>query len=177
MIDLAPFAVYTGTTRSGTEITLRPMRADDEVVFRDLYAEMRAAELQPLPWPPATRRQFCDAQYGLQDSHYRAHYTQFLPLALCAGGEVVGRLYLGEFDGALILMDIIVAANMRRHGIGTHLIEAVVRHADACGIEARLHVEPNNPIKKHYVRLGFADVGAAGIYQQMVRRVTDQPKV
>ena len=171
MIDLGPLAAFAGMTPGGKLIALRPMREADEAAFRDLYAEMRATELLPLPWPLFVKRQFCDQQYTLQDKHYRAHYLQFLPLAICEGEKVIGRLYLGEFDGALILMDIIVAACERRSGIGKLLVEAVVRHADACGIEARLHVEPNNPIRKLYRRLGFAEVGDAGIYQEMVRRV------
>jgi ribosomal protein S18 acetylase RimI-like enzyme len=169
MPDLSALAGFKGTTRSGLAIALRPMRAEDEPAFRDLYAEMRAPELQAAPWPAEAKRAFCDSQFSLQDQHYRAHYAQFLPLAICIGGEVVGRLYLGEFDGALSLMDIIVGAPQRRRGIASLLVGAVITHADWLQVETRLHVEPNNPVKNLYSRLGFRDIGYAGIYQQMFR--------
>ncbi len=160
---------FSGTCRAGDVVALRPMQPADEPVFRDLYAEMRAPELQLAPWPDAAKRAFCDSQYSLQDQHYRTHYVQFLPLAVCVADEVVGRLYLAEFDGALILMDIIIAAGVRRRGIGRLLIGTVVALADRLGVEARLHVEPQNPVKQHYESLGFRDAGPGGIYQQMVR--------
>lgn len=169
MIDLSAMCTYSGRGREGDVVALRPMQPADEPVFRDLYAEMRGPELQLAPWPDTAKRAFCDSQYGLQDKHYRTHYVQFLPLAVCVGDEVVGRLYLAEFDDALILMDIVVAERFRRRGIGGLLIGAAVTLADRLGVEARLHVEPQNPVKRHYESLGFRDAGPGGIYQQMVR--------
>jgi len=170
MIELSLFGSFAGTTRDGTHVSLRLMQAGDEPVFRELYADMRAMELQVVPWTPAAKREFCDQQYTMQDRHYRAHYAQFLPLAVCAGEEVIGRFYLGEFDAALIVMDIMVAPRWRGHGIATLLIGMVTRHADAHRIDTRLHVEPDNPVRQLYARLGFTAVGEAGVYQEMLRR-------
>ncbi len=171
-MDLAVFHHFAGTTRDGTQVSLRPMQAGDEAVFRDLYADMRATELQAAPWPPDAKRAFCDQQYTLQDRHYRAHYAQFLPLAVCTGEEMVGRYYLGEFDRALIVMDIIIAPSHRRHGIATLLVEAATRNADIWRVDTRLHVEPDNPVRTLYTRLGFSATGEPGIYQEMVRRAS-----
>lgn len=171
VIDLSLFTSFAGTTRDGSHVSLRLMRAGDEFVFRQLYAGTRAMELQAVPWTPAVKQEFCDQQYTLQDRHYRAHYAQFLPLAVCAGEEVIGRFYLGEFDDVLIAMDIIIAPQWRRHGIAALLFEIVTRHADACRIDTRLHVEPDNPARQLYARLGFTAVGEAGVYQEMLRRV------
>ncbi len=150
-------------------IQLRTMHAEDESVFSDLYAEMRVPELAVLPWSADEKRAFCDSQYSLQDAHYRQHYADLQLLAICHNGLVIGRLYLATVDGALVVMDITIAASARGHCIGSQLLAEVLRGADARGQEVRLHVEPTNPATRLYLRLGFVAVGEAGIYQQMVR--------
>ncbi len=170
MIDLSPFGDFTGATRDGLQVSLRPMVADDEPWFRQHYAAMRGAELAATPWTESERRAFCDQQYTLQDRHYRAHYQPFLPLAIGVGTEGVGRYYLGGFDSALIIMDIIVASPWQRRGIATLLVTATTRIADEQRLRVGLHVEPDNPVRALYEKLGFVAVGEPGIYQEMVRR-------
>lgn len=171
-------AVFDGLAFALDEIghiCLRTMDPADETIFRDLYAEVRAAELAPVPWPPEQKRAFCDAQYTLQDQHYRTHYPDLHRMAICRRGgtdapQVIGRLYLAHYATDLNLMDIALFARAQRQGIGSRLLQEVVRHADALGETLRLHVEPNNPAKRLYEKHGFVDAGDAGIYQPMVRQ-------
>ncbi len=154
---------------SRDDFQLRPMVPDDEAVFRRFYAEVRAPELSVTNWPAAEKQSFCDSQYTLQDKHYRQHYADFEAWAICGHDAVIGRLYLSTFNDVLILMDITIAAANRGAGIGTHLLEDVINQADTQQREMRLHVELENPTRRLYVRLGFVEIGEAGIYQEMRR--------
>ena len=154
---------------SRDDIQLRLMGPQDEAIFRKLYAEVRAPELSATDWTATAKQLFCDSQYALQDRHYRQHYADFEAWAICQHGTVIGRLYLATFDGVLILMDITIAAANRGAGIGTHLLEDIINQADMQKREMRLHVELDNPARRLYVRLGFIEIGEAGIYQEMRR--------
>lgn len=150
-------------------IDLRPMEPADEATFRRLYAEVREPELCATGWPVEEKQRFCDSQYSLQDEHYRRHYADFEPWAICKLGHVIGRLYLATFDGMLILMDITLASSERGKGIGTALLQGILSQADADQREMRLHVEPDNPARRLYHRMGFVDIGEAEMYQEMRR--------
>ncbi len=156
-------------------IHLRLMQPQDEVTFRQLYAEVRAPELQKTNWPDADKAAFCDSQYTMQDSHYRSHYPDIEQWAICRDGNVIGRMYLATFDDLLILMDITIAAVWRGQGIGSSLLADVVRQADGAMREMRLNVEPDNLARRLYQRLGFvetADQTNAEIYLEMRRTPT-----
>jgi GNAT superfamily N-acetyltransferase len=150
-------------------IQLRPMQAADETIFRKLYAEVRALELRDADWPDTEKKSFCDSQYTLQDQHYRKHFADFEPWAICQNDAVIGRLYLATFDGLLILMDITMATSHRGMGIGSTILADVIRQADLQGREMRLHVEPDNPARGLYARLGFVEMEKGDIYLEMRR--------
>jgi ribosomal protein S18 acetylase RimI-like enzyme len=105
----------------------------------------------------------------LQDQHYRKHYADFEPWAICQDDVVIGRMYLATFDGVLILMDITIAASHRRKGIGSTILSDVIRQADLLGREMRLHVEADNPARRLYGRLGFAELEKGDLYVEMRR--------
>lgn len=161
-------ALHTPTF-SRADIQLRPMVPQDEIVFRELYAEVRAPELNVTNWTAVDKQSFCDSQYALQDKHYRQHYADFETWTICRHGAAIGRLYLATFDGTLTLMDITIAAAQRGAGIGSHVLQDVVAQADTQQREMRLHVEPNNRARHLYARLGFVAIGEAAIYQEMRR--------
>lgn len=157
-------------------ITLRPMVAEDELVFRRLYAEVRSAELSGTPWDAAQKQAFCDSQYTLQDQHYRHYYADFEAWAICTADAVIGRMYLATFEGLWVLMDITLTAAARGEGIGSQLLCDVMRQADAAGRSMSLHVEPTNPARRLYQRLGFietadadAEIDKDAIYLEMRR--------
>ena len=152
-------------------IELRPMEALDEAAFRTLYAETREPELQVTAWSPEEKRAFCNSQYCFQDFHYRKYYAEFEPWAICMNGAVIGRLYLARMVTLLALMDITLATAHRGKGIGTALLQDLLQQADRQQLVTRLQVEPNNPARRLYRRLGFVEVGeVAGAYQEMRRQ-------
>ena len=151
------------------DLELRLADAGDETFLRDLYAEMRAPELAAVPWSAAQRRAFCDEQFSLQDAYYREHYPTFTPLVILCDEVRIGRLYRAEIDGCLRLMDITIAEAWRGRGIGTYLVSAMVEEARRGAKPILLYVEPDNPARRLYVRLGFESVQLQGLYECMKR--------
>jgi ribosomal protein S18 acetylase RimI-like enzyme len=150
-------------------VTLRAMEQADEVIFRRLYAQVRMPELAVTNWPAEEKQAFCDSQYTLQDLHYRKFYADFEPWAICRDGTVIGRLYLATFDDDLVLMDITIEAAHRGLGIGSRIVADVICEADQNRREMSLHVEPDNPARGLYARLGFVKAGEGDIYLEMRR--------
>lgn len=144
--------------KSQTVFSLRLMVPADEVHFRHFYAQSRSEELAPVPWIAEEKIAFCNAQYDLQDAHYRQFYEDFTPLAICIGETTIGRLYLANMDCLCLLMDIIVEPQYRRLGIASAIMAGLCAQADS-GLQAiNLHVEPLNPARKLYAQFGFVDL-------------------
>jgi len=154
-------------------IALRPSVAADDAFLRELYAGVRWPELASLPWTAAEKRAFCDAQFDLQDRHYRTHYPGAEFLVITAGdGAPIGRLCRVRGVGEWRLMDIALLPAHRGRGAGTRLLTELVAGADAAGVPVVLHVEHDNPARRLYERLGFAgvaDPGEPGVYLEMKR--------
>jgi ribosomal protein S18 acetylase RimI-like enzyme len=58
---------------------------------------------------------------------------------------------------------------LEQSGIGFALMTSVTAMADREGRSVTLYVEPWNPAKRLYERLGFASEGVRGIYEFMRR--------
>jgi GNAT superfamily N-acetyltransferase len=144
--------------RSETAFSLRAMVASDESHFRHFYAQSRSAELAPVNWTAQEKLVFCNAQYDLQDAHYRKFYEDFTPLAICIGDVTIGRLYFANMDNLCLLMDIIVEAQYQRRGIARTIISVLCTQADINAQAINLHVEPPNPARKMYQQFGFVDL-------------------
>lgn len=154
-------------------IALRPAAAADGAFLRALYAGVRWPELASLPWTEAEKRAFCDAQFDLQDRHYRANYAGAEFLVITAGdGTPIGRLCRVRGVREWRLMDISLLPTHRGCGAGTRLVAELVAGADAAGVPVVLHVEHDNPARRLYERLGFtgvADPAEPGVYLEMTR--------
>ena len=62
-----------------------------------------------------------------------------------------------------------VVASQRRRGVGSALLDALLRQARGAGYQAvSLSVEPDNPAVRLYERAGFIRVGGAGAWTMLV---------
>lgn len=148
---------------------LRPRTEPDLPFLRELYAQSRAEELAAVPWTAEARRAFLDDQFGKQHAHYLQHYPTAQWWIVTSDGAPMGRLYVAQTSGDIRVMDVTLDAAHRNHGVGTALMRALLRHADAQSLQATLHVEPFNPAMRLYQRLGFTHVETRGIYHFMRR--------
>ncbi|WP_353233429.1 GNAT family N-acetyltransferase [Diaphorobacter ruginosibacter] len=150
-------------------LVLRPVRPDDYPFLRSVYREVRRPELAASGWTEQEMDAFCDAQFTLQDRHYRAHYPYARYFVIELEGVRIGRLYLSDGPDLLALMEVSLSVRRRGQGHGTQLVRWVTQQADATGRRARLFVEPDNPAKRLYERLGFVDSEIQGAYMKMFR--------
>lgn len=164
-------SLATALQRACLDIGLHPERDDDLDFLRSLYASVRAQELAPIDWSEERKREFTDAQFGLQRSHYREHYPGAEFLVVEQAGVPIGRFYLCRFAHEIRVMDIVLVEARRNAGIGTRLMRALLGVADAEGRSVTLHVEPNNTAQHLYRRLGFNLIEQRGVYDFLGRPV------
>jgi ribosomal protein S18 acetylase RimI-like enzyme len=143
---------------------LRPIVASDQPFLRDLYSQVRAEELAPVPWPEAAKRDFLAQQADLQHSHYVANYPGADLLVIESASIPIGRIYVYRSKNEIRLMDIALVPDWRNRGVGTMLLRELMDEARASGSSITLHVEPNNPAQRMYERLGFRLIEHRGVY-------------
>jgi ribosomal protein S18 acetylase RimI-like enzyme len=144
-------------------VSLRPINdADLEFLYR-VYASTRADEMALTNWESAQVEAFLRVQFFAQHEHYQTRLppSEFLLIEL--DGEPIGRIYLGDWDGELRIIDVALLPEHRSQGIGTHLIRQVMQRAAALSKPVTLHVEPYNPALRLYEHLGFTVVEQRGI--------------
>lgn len=151
-------------------IAYRPMTDEDLAFVAALYASTRAEEVASTGWPPEMQQAFLDQQHRAQHQHYRGAYPEGEWLIIERGGQAVGRLYLAEVGADINLIDISLLAEARGAGLGGAIMADLRDHAAARGKGIELYVEKFNPARRLYLRLGFAAVEEAGVYDRMVWR-------
>lgn len=151
------------------DISLRAERPEDRPFLLALFASIRTAELEALPWTGEQKLDFIQQQFDLQWNHYRQHYLTAEWLVIERAGEPIGRLYLETTTVEVRLMDIALIDAERNHGLGTALLRTVIAHAERLGLPVGLHVEPFNPALHLYQRFGFQPGEMRGIYCFMTR--------
>ena len=153
---------------TAADITLRDALPSDKAFLLALYASTRAEEFAHLGWPAEMERSFMQMQFEAQ----RGDYARRHPHSLCQVVEMlgcpVGRLWVAQDARSLTVLDISLIAELRGQGIGTDCLRRVQRRAAAAGLDVELQVVRGNPAQRLYQRLGFRDLGEAGVRQAMV---------
>jgi ribosomal protein S18 acetylase RimI-like enzyme len=163
-------------TRVGTlgdppeEVVLRPITAADEPFLRDVYASTRAKELESVPWTDQERRAFCDSQFDLQDTHYRREFPSASFDVVAWGSRPAGRLLVAFGTTECEILDIAITPEARGRGLGTLLLRWVQTNAAAADVSLALAVEPGNPARRLYDRLGFQVRIGGALHVEMVWR-------
>ena len=150
-------------------LTFRPIGESDQDFLRALYASTRVDELAPLPWSAEEKRQFLQQQFSLQHRYYQQVYPDADYLVVLHAGDAIGRIYLSRERDALNLVDIALLPEWRGRGIGSALLAELIDEAECAHCAIELHVEPNNPAKRLYERLGFVLDENRGVYDFMRR--------
>jgi ribosomal protein S18 acetylase RimI-like enzyme len=161
--------VVDGLSSAIPGVELRPATPEDHGFLLRVFRTTREDELALTTWSELEKTAFVDAQFRAQDAHYRDVYLDGRFLVVAHDGEPIGRLYLARLADELRIIDITLLPAWRGHGIGASLLAAVTAEADAAGLAVRLHVEPWNPVRRLYERLGFRTLEVRGIYEFMER--------
>ena len=151
------------------------MTEGDFAFTLSLYASTRTEELAPTGWPEEIKQAFLAQQHEAQHSHYQAYYPGAEWLIVERDGAAIGRIYVHESEQEIRLIDIALLPEHRRAGFGGAMIGDLIAWAEELGKPISLHVEPNNPIRPFYLRLGFVSKGLAGAYEAMLWRPEPEP--
>lgn len=152
---------------SQPDVRLRPFVPADLPFLQALYASTRAQELALAPWPEEQKQAFLRQQLTARESHYAATYPGAAHDIVVVGGRDAGRLMTDDGNVGVLLVDIALLPDYRGQGIGSRLLRQVVD--DARGRPVRLHVDPFNPARRLYLRMGFTPVRIEGAYELMER--------
>jgi len=143
-----------GAATLDDRIGLRPAAADERALLLAIYASTRAREMARVPWSEEQKAGFLSMQFEAQDRHYRTYPNPEF-LLIVRRGEPAGRLYLCRTARELRIMDITLLPPFRGAGIGGAILRDLQEQARAGGQSLTIHVEPDNPARTLYARLGF----------------------
>ncbi len=146
---------------------LRPETDADLAFLMRLYASTREQELAPVPWSAEQKRAFLASQFQAQRTHYRNYFPDCAFDVIEQHGEPAGRLYLQVRQTQLHILDIALLPELRGHGTGTAIMEALQEAGRACGKGVGIMVEKFNPALRLYQRLGFAPIADHEVYLEM----------
>ena len=161
------FRGVLGLVTMGSEIGLRPITPDDMEFLYRVYASTREEELSVTSWSDDEKEQFLRMQFHAQHTYYQEHYGDAEYDVILSGDTPIGRLYVDRRPDEIRVIDIALLPEHCGGGIGSGFVRELMKEAGADGKAVRLHVEKNNPAKRLYFRLGFRDVGDAGVYDLM----------
>ncbi|MFY8094293.1 MAG: GNAT family N-acetyltransferase [Niveispirillum sp.] len=149
-------------------ISLRAALPADAEFMRDVYVAGRWEEMAAAGWPDTVLLAFLRDQYRLQTLHYDAHYADAARLVVECDGVCAGKLLLLDMETEIRIVDIGLMPAFRGRGTGAMLVcwTQDIARALGCG-KVSLHVEPNNPARRLYLRLGFQVAGINGAYERM----------
>jgi ribosomal protein S18 acetylase RimI-like enzyme len=150
-----------------SEITYRRATPEDTEFLYKVYAHTRYEELALTGWHPEQVEAFLRMQFHAQDTHYRTHYPTSTFDLIELERTPIGRLYLDRQPHQLLIMDIALLPTYRGAGIGTRILTGLLAEAAAAGQRVNIHVETYNPARHLYDRLGFVQIGEAGVYLEM----------
>lgn len=152
----------------GSKLTLRPVTEEDDLFLLALYDSTREAELAQVEWAEGQRDIFVRWQFDMQRREYDARFPDARYQLILIDGEPAGRIWIGEDEEQIRLLDIALMPQFQKRGAGTVLLRELMREAEGKGKFLRHMVFVlNNDAHRFYERLGFAVIEDVGGYKHM----------
>jgi ribosomal protein S18 acetylase RimI-like enzyme len=155
------------TPLDSANVVLRPAADADEPFLYRVFQTTRERELEMLA--PGHREIFARHQYQAQHTHYHAYFPAARHDIILWRSEPIGRLWVDRQPDHILILDIAIVPEARSNGIGTLLLDELIREASRERKVLRIHVEQFNPALRLYQRLGFYTKETNGVYFLMER--------
>ena len=153
------------------KITLRPVTKEDDPFLLELYGTTRADELGQVEWEEGQKATFLRWQFDMQRREYDARFPDARYQLILIDGEPAGRIWTGEDEEQIRLLDIALLPKFQRRGAGTALLRELMKEAANAGKLLRHMVFVlNNDAHRFYERLGFVVIEDLGAYKHMEYR-------
>lgn len=150
-------------------VVLRSVEVTDRAFLVELYRSTRATELALFPFDGAMLDAFVAQQFDAQDRAWAADRPSTTRSVVLVDGRPGGRLYVDRTADEVRVVDVALLPEHRGRGVGTALLQQVIRDADAAALPVTLHVERHNPAGGLYCALGFQVVEDLGVHLRMER--------
>ena len=144
-------------------LSLREATPEDQPFLLEVYASTRIEELEPFGWDDNQKQAFIKMQFLARERTYPRVDSRIILL----DGRPVGRMLVDRDEARILLRDIAILTEFRNAGIGSQLIEQLMKEATAAGKPIELHVLATSPAVRLYERLGFRRGGADAAYLEM----------
>ncbi len=151
-------------------ITLEPVTPADESFLYETYASTRTDEMALTGWSDEQKEKFLRMQFEAQRQSYLTQTPDAEYSVIRCGEIAVGRLIIERTAEEIHIVDIALLTQFRRQGIGSVLMDGILREATEAAKSVRLFVERFNPALRWYEHLGFGVVSRGPIYLEMVWR-------
>lgn len=159
----------------GGKLDLRSVTKEDEPFLVALYGSTREAELSQVEWQEGQRDIFVRWQFDMQRREYDARFPDARYQLIVIDGEPAGRIWVGEDEEEIRLLDIALLPQFQKRGAGTVLLRDLMKEADAAGKRLRHMVFVlNDNAHRFYERLGFVVIEDVGAYKHMEYRAGNQ---
>ena len=146
---------------------LRPEASADAPFLLEVYASTRQEELAATGWPAEMRKPFLRMQFNAQRQGYRTAFPHAQFAIILSAGQTVGRIVIDRAEDGFLLVDIALLPEHRGRGIGTALLQNLLREAAVAGKPVRLSVLKGQRAVQFYQHLGFVKTGEDGLRDQM----------
>lgn len=152
----------------GGKLSLRPVTPEDDEFLLSVYASTRLEELSQVEWAEGQKETFLRWQYDLQRREYEARFPDASYDVILIDDQPAGRIWKGEDEKQIRLLDIALLSEFQKRGAGTLLLRQLIEHA----IEAQKPLRHmvfvlNNDAHRFYERLGFVVIDDLGAYKHM----------
>jgi GNAT superfamily N-acetyltransferase len=157
----------TGPTEE-LRVTLRPVTTSDDEFLLAVYASTRAEELAQVAWAQGQKESFLRWQFDLQRQEYDTRYPDARYEVILVNDQAAGRIWIGEDDTQVRLLDIGLLEEFQNRGVGTILLKQLIAEAVAKNKLLRHTVFVlNSNAHRFYERLGFVTIEDLGGYKHM----------
>lgn len=152
-------------------VTLRTVTPADEEFLLVVYGSSRAEELAQVKWAEGQKEVFLRWQFDLQRREYIARFPNARYQLILIDEEPAGRIWVGEDEEQIRLLDIALLPQFQKRGAGTILLGELMKEAARAGKLLRHMVFVlNNDAHRFYERLGFVVIEDIGAYKHMEYR-------
>lgn len=140
-----------------SDLLWREQTESDIPFASDLFIQHRWSEMLLIPAiTDEQRHSLLKQQVKLQQKHYKEKYPASEILIIEHLGTRVGRLHMDRHTNSnWHIIDICLLPSLCGQGIGTAILNKLIKHADQAGSPCSLYVRKDNPAKRLYQRLGF----------------------
>lgn len=148
-------------------IDLRTIIEDDADFLYSVYASTRADEMARVDWTTEQQEAFLHMQFNAQSQFYIANYPGAEFQVITLNDQPIGRLYIHGREDEIRIMDIALLPEYRNLGIGSVLLQNILKRGKNLNLPVSIHVEQFNPAMRLYKRMGFYPKEDKGVYLLM----------